>query len=242
MTAIEQEQLLDVLEGQWQREFNESVLRGMQMNNKENKLRVLVLSTPRSGSGYFCSKLRYKLHEIQPAGDVITWRNRAPGDEFWVPDILTAFLDKFQLTFDEYFEEITKQEIFIAKCHLSHLLYWEKLGHNIFEKFDLVCYLEREDKIAQAKSQAIANKTRVWNTYAGKSNRWGTKYVLEQEGIEIPDCSEDEISIELFDNQNVLKSGEHRLKLIKHVYQFESYTKCDDQIDEFAAILGEFSL
>ena len=205
----------------------------MQMNNEENKLRVLVLSTPRSGSSYFCYKLNHKHKLYEYDGP------RPPRNEFWVPSRLTAFLDKFQLTFDEYFEEITKQEIFISKCHLSHLLYWEKLGHNIFEKFDLVCYLEREDKIAQAKSRIISKKTNKYITYVMNRDNvhWGTKYVLEQEGIEIPDCSEDEISIELFDNQNVLKSGEHRLKLIKHVYQFESYTKCDDQIDEFAAII-----
>ena len=210
----------------------------IQRPKTKNKLSVLILATPRTGSAYFCGMLvkRLKMEGITDCG---------PHDiyEAFEWSKLSKFLDTFQLDFEEYFLEISQQEIFMAKCHLHHLLFWKKLGHNIFERFDLICYLERSDSMAQSKSHVIAAKTGCFTSHTGSlangSDVWGSKYVMEQEKIEIPHIDEDEIYRQTARRLKNIDETDAYLKQVKHVYQFESFTQSDDQIIEFSELVKE---
>jgi hypothetical protein len=217
-------------------DFGRCIMQTIQRPKIKNKLNVLILATPRTGSAYFCNML---VKRLKMEGLTNLDLRFALGYEVFEPSRLYKFLDTVQLDFEEYFLEISQQEIFMVKCHLDHLLFWKKLGHNIFERFDLICYLERGDSMAQSKSHAIAAKTGCFTSRTGSlaSDVWGSKYVMEREGIEIPHIDEDKIYRYTTKRLNLIDEADAYLKQVKHVYQFESFTRSDDQIIEFSELV-----
>lgn len=191
-------------------------------NNEETKLKVLVLATQRTGSKYFLFRL----------GKILDVNYRT--SNYLQQEYVIPYMEEFNLSFNEYMKLLFCVDIFVVRIEISQYNFWLREGHDVLDYFDLVGYLERNDKNAQAKSLAIAKKTGVYRSCA--KDKWGTKYVMKEMNMIVPDVSDDELSIEkqLIDYHiNTLPSG------IQHTYCFEEFIKNDNYIHAFADVIKQ---
>lgn len=124
--------------------------------------RVLILSTPRSGSSLFCDVLG----NTGKIGECREWFNMR---------YLAAYgrmKDVQQVNLREYLSFVTAKTIgqtgvFAVNAHIEQLLHLRKNNFDVMQLgFDHLVYLYRKDKIAQAVSLARARITDSWSSEA----------------------------------------------------------------------------
>ena len=188
------------------------------------KLKVLILATPRTGSTYFAHSVG-KLLNLS-----------------YIPE--ESFLSRsgFDIISKGAFRasKLPNDDIFVTKCMIHHYNFWFDHGYDIFEYFDIVCYLTRKDARVQAKSLAICTKTGIFNTKS-KNSQWGSKYVMEDAGIKIPNVTEEEIDKIIEWNKKSIKLTSDYLgwdiEHAHHTYCFEDFIASDKPIAEFVSTL-----
>jgi hypothetical protein len=196
---------------------------------EECKIKVLILATPRTGSTYFSHCLGKLLN-----------LNYTP-EELFIPHRTMPYLKHFHFGFEEYLRELFCVNIFVTKCMIHHYNFWLCQGTDIFEYFDLVCYLTRKDERAQAKSIIISRETEIWKTET-KRGHWSSRYVMREAGIKIPDITEDEIETIIdWKNREINQLTTDFLERAQHIYYFEDFIASDKPITEFASIIEELA-
>lgn len=122
--------------------------------------KIAIISTPRSGSGYFCEKLT----NTGVFGNL---------DEWFHPDIFKIFAkqeNSQRVRFTSYLNFIVSRTmsdnmVFSVNFHINQYMDWQSQGIDLLKiGFDKVFYVYRKDKIAQAYSLAKARKTGQWNS------------------------------------------------------------------------------
>jgi len=122
------------------------------------RTRLLILSTPRSGSSLFCDVL----NQSGQTGWALEWFH---------PLLLEAqaeLLGTQQLNFSDYFKTllcktVSPQGVFSFKLHIDHYQSLKDQGVDFTQfKFDRVYYIFRQQKLEQAHSFAKALQTRQW--------------------------------------------------------------------------------
>ena len=168
---------------------------------EECKLKVLILATPRTGSTYFSHR----------AGKLLNL-NYTP-QELFIPHRTMPYLKHFHLGFEEYLRELFCVDIFVTKCMIHHYNFWLCQGTDIFEYFDLACYLTRKDERAQAKSIIKFIDNTITEEEIGKIIDWISR----------------EINKLTYDF----------LERAQHIYYFEDFIASDKPITEFVKIINE---
>jgi len=129
-------------------------------NSEMVSKKLLILSTPRSGSSLFCDVLT----RTSQIGECQEWFN---------PRYIQAYAKLFGLTqvdFNEYTQFIIKKTIgssgvFAVNMHIEQILQLKQSNINPLELgFDLIVYVSRRNKIKQAVSLARASLTDQWST------------------------------------------------------------------------------
>ena len=125
----------------------------------ETLKKLLILSTPRSGSSMFCEVL----HSTGKIGECLEWLN---------PRYMQAYAQVKQLTqvnINEYLNYIVQRTIgdtgvFAVNVHIDQYLFLLKQSFDVMSlNFDAIVYLERKDKVAQAVSLAKASISDQWS-------------------------------------------------------------------------------
>ena len=125
----------------------------------ETVKKLLILSTPRSGSSMFCEVL----HSTGKIGECLEWLN---------PRYMQAYAQVKQLTqvnINEYLNYIVQRTIgntgvFAVNVHIDQYLFLLKQSFDVMSlNFDAIFYLERKDKVAQAVSLAKASLSDQWS-------------------------------------------------------------------------------
>jgi LPS sulfotransferase NodH len=127
---------------------------------KKSDKKVLILSTPRSGSTFFCDVL----NNSGEIGECAEWFNMRYMAAY-------AKMNKStNLDFQEYYNFISEKTIgdtgiFAVNMHIEQYI---TMLNNKFDvlslNFDLVVYLYRKDKLSQAVSLSIAQITDQWSS------------------------------------------------------------------------------
>ncbi len=128
---------------------------------KTIKKKVLILSTPRSGSSMFCDVL----NNTGLLGECAEWFNSR---------YIAAYgkmKGNAEVQFNEYLTFVMEKTIrntgvFVVNAHIEHLLFFAKnKNFNLLDlNFDTVIYLSRNNKLAQAVSLAKASHTDSWSS------------------------------------------------------------------------------
>lgn len=134
------------------------------------KNRVLIVTTPRSASTFFCGSIKNDLKlENLPT-------------EFFSLKFVKEVMQKESITADQYLDEIIKGNLnFTAKIHLHQYQYWKMVNVDIPSRFNKFIYLYRDDELAQLKSRIIAKKTSYWNSWY--SGGWNSSEARKENGI-----------------------------------------------------------
>lgn len=152
----------------------------LSLPRESNEIKIMVLSTPRTGSSYFISQLGKKLNlEYQPTELLSSVR-------------IPKYLNDNDITIEEFLDKVIRTKTFLTKCHIHHYRYWLELGYDITRYFDYIVYIERKDKFAQGRSRAISDRSKFWITE--HSCGWGAEEAMKENGIEYSIPSEIEIN------------------------------------------------
>jgi len=129
------------------------------------KKKLLVLSTERSGSSLFCEVLG----GLNVVGECREWLN---------PRYLQAYakmLGEPQVNVNQYVnfvisKTVNEAGVFALNLHIKDYQFWLERSFDVLSiGFDLIIYLHRRDKLAQAISLAKAEKFDSWSS-STKSN------------------------------------------------------------------------
>lgn len=182
--------------------------------NKSTKVnsKVLILSTPRSGSSLFCDIINQNF-----SGYVAEWFN--PRYILSHNRIINKKTDS-EININSYLKYITPKVIsdegvFIANVHIEDASQLLKNGFNILElNFDHICYIKRKDKVAQAVSLLKAKLTNSW-THETKENTYNNQ------DFNLPNTA--------YFLTEILKS--------EHVYQqqLSNFTNCEYIYEQFTS-------
>jgi LPS sulfotransferase NodH len=135
---------------------------------KINK-KVLFLSVPRSGSTYLCDILS----KLEIVGTPDEWLNPA-----YIVELPQQIIDLQSLKSIQQFAQFlvrktaTPNGVFSLNLHLSSHEWWTRNGFNWLEliDFDVIYFISRRDKYAQAYSYAIAHQKNKWRQTEDFSN------------------------------------------------------------------------
>ncbi|WP_286233225.1 Stf0 family sulfotransferase [Thalassotalea sediminis] len=124
------------------------------------KKKVLVLSTPRSGSSLFC--------------DVLTNTGMLGECREWFNNRYLAAYGKLtgnpQVQFNEYLQFIMEKTVgntgvFAVNAHIEHMMFFAQRKVSLLDLgFDVVVFVKRKNKLAQAVSLAKSNITDSWSS------------------------------------------------------------------------------
>ena len=203
--------------------------------------KLLILSTPRSGSSLFCDVLT-RTSEI---GECKEWFN---------PRYIQAYAKLFNLSqvdFNEYTQFITKKTIgpsgvFAVNMHIEQILQLKQSNINPLDLgFDLIVYVSRRNKIKQAISLARASLTDQWST--GTAGReapaeipnsliaQSLHHILESEQIYSTDLKQlvhEEFEYEDFQNLDTNSCYDTVLGLLGKSWSGTAKTTLERQADE----------
>lgn len=127
---------------------------------KKSDKKILILSTPRSGSTFFCDVL----NNSGQIGECAEWFNMRYMAAY------AKMSNSTKLDFQQYYKFISEKSIgdtsvFAVNMHIEQYI---TMLNNKFDvlslNFDLVIYLYRKDKISQAVSLSIAQITDQWSS------------------------------------------------------------------------------
>ena len=131
-------------------------------DRKESPLRkIVVFSTPRSGSSFFC----HSMAATGLFGHPDEWLNTRRLEAY------RRYRGAAKLDLDEYYDYILRKStsdngVFTAKIHVDQYMFWKEKNIDVLKlKFDKIIYICRNDKIAQAYSYAKAKKTDQWASF-----------------------------------------------------------------------------
>ena len=128
----------------------------------EVKKKLLVLSTERSGSSLFCEVLG----ELKVVGECREWLN---------PRYLQAYakmLGEAEVNVNQYAnfvisKTVNEAGVFALNLHIKDYHFWLERSFDVLTMgFDLIIYVRRRDKLAQAISLAKAVKSDSWASSA----------------------------------------------------------------------------
>ncbi|GAA6203352.1 Stf0 family sulfotransferase [Thalassotalea sp. SU-HH00458] len=121
--------------------------------------KILILSTPRSGSTLFCNVL----NNTECIGECAEWFNQKYIISYGRMNNTTT------VDINEYLQFIMERSassdgVFSANVHIEDVIAMHKKGVDIFKlNFDHIIYLNRKNKLAQAVSLAKSNLTGSWS-------------------------------------------------------------------------------
>ena len=177
------------------------------------KTSYAILATPRSGSTYLCDLLS----TTQIAGYPIE-HLRLANQEL----ALNCNFDYLRLLYNLMQHRVTKNDVFGTKL-ISHFLFQLRQAKpkfkNIFKAIDKYILLIRKDKVAQAVSLVLAQKTNVWHIHKNISqdNPNYLKYQTALEGIKL----DERLFLEVKQKHQFIRQQENRLRNILKVNQIE---------------------
>ena len=193
----------------------------------EPKTSYAVLTTPRSGSTYFCELLGstgiagYPIEHLRAANQELA---------------LNCNFDYFRLLYNLMQHRVTENGVFGTKL-ISHFLFELRQAKprfkNIFKTIDNYILLVRKDKVAQAVSLVLAQKTNVWHIqkHVSQHNPDYLGYQAALENIEI----DDKLLAEVKQKHQFVKNQENRLRNMLRVNQIEPLEIVYEDIMENAA-------
>ena len=120
--------------------------------------KVAIISTPRSGSTFFCESLS----GTGRFGEPREWLNPRQVGAF------ARYSGQKVIKLQEYLKFVmerttTANGVFSINFHVDHFIYWKKRKYDPFSLgFDRVFYIYRRDKLAQSYSFAKARVTDQW--------------------------------------------------------------------------------
>jgi len=172
-----------------------------------------VLTTPRSGSTYFCDLLSstgiagYPLEHMRLASNELA---------------LNCNFNYLRLLYNLMQHRVSDNGVFGTKL-ISHFLFeLRKAKPNfkkIFPAIDKYIILVRKDKIAQAVSLVLAQKTEVWHIHK-KPNQNNANYQAYQSALNNIKIS-DELLLEVKQKHKFIVNQENRLRNILNANQIE---------------------
>lgn len=124
------------------------------------KKKVLILSTPRSGSSMFCDVLA----NTSQIGECAEWFNER---------YIAAYgkmKNTSNVNFDEYLNFILEKTVgdsgvFAVNAHIEHMFFFLNKNFNLLTLgFTVVAYVSRKNKISQAVSLEKSNLTDSWSS------------------------------------------------------------------------------
>ena len=177
------------------------------------KTSYAVLTTPRSGSTYFCELLGsteiagYPIEHLRAANQELT---------------LNCNFNYFRLLYNLMQHRVTENGVFGTKL-ISHFLFELKQAQprfkDIFKSIDKYILLTRKDKVAQAVSLVLAQKTNVWHIqkHVSQNNPNYLGYQAALEDIQI----DDKLLAEVRQKHQFIQNQENRLRNMLRVNQIE---------------------
>lgn len=123
--------------------------------------RIMLLSTPRSGSTFFSTIL----NEIAHFGSIHEWFN----DRYINSYIKLQGIKPNEFNINEYAQLVINKTTSSKGCfgvnvHMEQLTKWKERGVDLLSiGFNLIVFLNRKDKINQAISLATGEKNDVWD-------------------------------------------------------------------------------
>ena len=191
------------------------------------KTSYAVLTTPRSGSTYFCELLSstkiagYPIEHLRAANQELT---------------LNCNFNYFRLLYNLMQHRVTENGVFGTKL-ISHFLFELKQAkpkfRDIFKSIDKYVLLVRKDKVAQAVSLVLAQKTNVWHIqkHVGQNNPNYLGYQAALEDIQI----DDKLLAEVKQKHKFVQNQENRLRNMLKINQIEPLEIIYEDIMENAA-------
>ena len=171
---------------------NRHLLQPVPLHNQKPKTSYAILTTPRSGSTYLCDLLDSTTVAGHPAEHLrLATQELSRHCNFNYLKLLDNLM--------EY--RITNNRVFGTKL-ISHFLFELRKSkpdfEQIFQSIDKFILLIRQDKVAQAVSLVIAQKTEVWHLH---NNSKQASYQSKLANIRVDD--------------NLLNDVEHKVRFIK---------------------------
>ena len=173
------------------------------------KKKVLILSTPRSGSTIFCDVLM----NTKKIGDCREWFNMR---------YLAAYgklVANENVNINEYLQFIMAKTIgdtgvFSVNAHIEHVMFFAQRKTNMLDiGFDQIIYLSRDNKLAQAVSLAKSNLT----------DSWGSDIQGNQENLSKMNNAEIVSSLKhIIDSDNYYQ--QHLAKFTQAEYSYEDFS------------------
>ena len=192
------------------------------------KTAYAILTTPRSGSTYFCDLLGstgvagYPIEHLRLANQELA---------------LNCDFDYFRLLYNLMQYRVSDNGIFGTKL-ISHFLFELRKAkpefRDIFQLFDKYILLVRQDKVAQAVSLVIAQKTNVWHLQKN-IERNNPDYQIYQSALEHI-AIDDELLLEVKQKHQFVKNQENRLRHMLKVNQIEPLEIAYEDVVENAPI------
>ncbi len=193
----------------------------------EPKISYAVLTTPRSGSTYFCDLLSstgiagYPIEHLRLANEELA---------------LNCDFDYFRLLSNLMQYRVSDNEVFGTKV-ISHFLFelrrTKPKFRRIFKLIDQYILLVRKDKVAQAVSLVLAQKTAVWHIQKNNSQDIGDRtYRSALENIVI----DDELLLEVKKKHQFIENQENRLRNMLDVNRIEALEIIYEDIVENAEL------
>lgn len=131
-----------------------------QIKNAMPEKKILILSTPRSGSTYFCNLLESSGNFGVPS----EWLSPKVINDF-NKSSMTKIKDIRQWYKLVQEKAVSKNKVFSIKLMIRQYAFWKNNGFNIpLEDFDIVIYVKRNNFLSQAISLAKCRITDVWDT------------------------------------------------------------------------------
>lgn len=180
---------------------NRALIQSASISSKKPRISYAIATTPRSGSTYLCNLLESTNIAGHPSEHL-----RLAAQEL----SRHCNFDYLKLLNNLMTHRITDNSVFGTKL-ISHFLFelqqTEPDFSQIFRSIDKFILLVRKDKLAQAVSLVIAQKTEVWHLNGSAKNK---NYESKLENIEINDVLLENVAQKL----NFINKQEARLKKI----------------------------
>jgi LPS sulfotransferase NodH len=128
--------------------------------------KLLILSSQRCGSSLFCNRL----NNLNLVGNTLEWFNSPYINAYAKVNNIS------NVDFNKYFDFILKKTVndtgvFSVNVHIENFKWLLSNKLNILQmNFDCIVYLERKDKLDQAISLTLAEKTGVWSSNLKATN------------------------------------------------------------------------
>ncbi|MDY7006345.1 MAG: Stf0 family sulfotransferase [Cyanobacteriota bacterium] len=211
---------------------NRKLLQTSECELKLPKIAYAVVSTPRSGSTALCETLTATKIAGFPQEDL-----RHPSQ------ILTQYckFDPVRYLHILMMNQTTNNGVFGTKL-ISHFLqdHFQSSSnfHQIIDEFKFI-YLIRRDKIAQAVSSFLGEKTNMWHIYSGEQSK---NYQSKLEKINIEDTDLEEIHNKyqyLLNQESFLKDFFHEHQISPLIVDYEKFIEFpEDNLNQIAKYLG----